>query len=162
MSFYVRFPFLSSLAKRVSNMRKMLHLLISIILLSSIAGCLPSFDPEAEEHFWQGIEYLKDDDQDSAMKEFSTAIEIDPDYSLAYYNRALIYYRNGDLESSLAEYNKALELDPKNPYWTYERGFLHLQLGYREKAIYDLERSLELGLSFSDRSKVEDALEHLR
>ena len=143
-------------------MRKMLQCLISIILISLIAGCLPSFDPEAEKHFWQGIEYLKQEDQESAMIEFSTAIEIDPSYSLAYYNRALIYYRNGDLGSSLAEYNKAIELDPNNPYWTYERGFLHLQLGYQEKAIIDLERALALGLSFSDKQKVEDALEQLR
>jgi len=143
-------------------MRKMLHILFSIIIIFSIAGCLPSFDPEAEKHFWQGIEFLKQKDQEAAMKEFSTAIEIDPDYSLAYYNRALIYYRNGDFGSSLSEYNKAIELDPNNPYWTYERGFLHLQLGYREKAINDLERSLELGLSFSDRQKVEDVLEQLR
>jgi len=140
----------------------MLYVLFSNILILSIAGCLPSFDPEAEKHFWQGIEFLKQKDQEEAMKEFSTAIEIDPDYSLAYYNRALIFYRYGDLGSSLSEYNKALELNPNNPYWTYERGFLHLQLGYREKGINDLERSLELGLSFSDKQKVEDALELLR
>ena len=143
-------------------MRRMLQYLITIILISLISGCLPSFDPEAEKHFWQGIEYLKQADQESAMKEFSIAIEIDPGYSLAYYNRALIYYRHGDLEGSLTEYNKAIELDPNNPYWTYERGFLHLQLGYREQAFNDLERSLELGLSFSDKQKVEDALEQLR
>ena len=143
-------------------MRMMLQYLISIILISLISGCLPSFDPEAEKHFWQGIEYLKQGEQESAMKEFSTAIEIDPAYSLAYYNRALIHYRNGDLESSLTEYNKAIELEPNNPYWTYERGFLHLQLGYRDKAINDLERSLELGLSFNEKQRVEDALEQLR
>jgi tetratricopeptide (TPR) repeat protein len=128
----------------------------------SITGCLPSFDPEAEKHFWQGIEYRQENNNEAAMMEFSRAIEIDPDYSLAYYNRALIYYQSGDLGRSLTEYNMAIELNPNNPYWTYERGILHLQLGYREKAIIDLEKSLELGLPPSYRQKVEEALEQLK
>jgi len=141
-------------------MRKVLLSLISVLLACSIAGCLPSFDPEAEEHFWQGIEYRKQGNNDSAMEEFSRAIELDPDYSLAYYNRALIYYQRGDLESSLTEYSEAIDLDPNNPYWTYERGFLYLQLGDQESAIKDLEKSLELGLPLDYRQKVEEVLDH--
>ena len=126
-------------------MRKVLFSLLAALLAFSLAGCLPSFDPEAEEHFYQGIEYRRQGDNDSAKDEFTRAIELDPEYYFAYYNRALVYYRIGELESSLADYNKAIELEPDNPYWTFERGFLHLELGDREKAIKDLERSLELG-----------------
>ena len=142
-------------------MRKVLLSVISVMLACSIAGCLPSFDPEAEEHFWQGIEYRRQENNEAAMKEFSRAIEIAPDYSLAYYNRARIYYQRGDLDNSLAEYSKAIELDPNNPYWTYERGFLYLQLGDQEMAIIDLEKSLELGLPLDYRQKVEEVLEQL-
>ena len=142
-------------------MRKAIHFLITIIVACSISGCLPSFDPEAEEHFWQGIEYRRQKNNEAAMKEFSRAIEIDPDYSFAYYNRALIYYMSGDLGSSLAEYNKAIELNPNNPYWTYERGFLYLQLGDQESAILDLEKSLELGLPLDYRQNVEEVLDQL-
>ena len=142
-------------------MRKVLLSLISVLLVCSIAGCLPSFDPEAEEHFWQGIEYIRQENNEAAMKEFSKAIELDSDYSLAYYNRALIYYQRGDLDSSLSEYSKAIELDPKNPYWTYERGFLYLQLGDQERAILDLEKSLQLGLPLDYRQNVEDVLDQL-
>ena len=96
------------------------------------------------------------------MEEFTRAIEIDPTYYFAYYNRALAYYRIGDLESSLADYNKAIELHPDNVYWTIERGFLHMKLGDQEKAIIDLERSQELGVPYEYRQRVEEALAQLK
>jgi tetratricopeptide (TPR) repeat protein len=143
-------------------MRKVFLSLLVALLAYSLAGCLPSFDAEAEEHFWQGIEYTKQGNNDLAMEEFTKAIEIDPDYSYAYYNRALAYYRKGELENSLMDYNKAIELNPDNPYWTIERGFLHMELGDREKAIIDLERSKELGVPYEYRQRVEEALAQLK
>ena len=143
-------------------MRKMFHSILVALFAISLAGCLPSFDPEAEEHFWQGIEYTKEGNNDLAMEEFTKAIEIDPDYSYAYYNRALVYYRRGELENCLTEYNTAIELNPDNPYWTIERGFLHMKLGYQEKAIIDFERAQELGIPYEYRQRVEEALAQLK
>jgi tetratricopeptide (TPR) repeat protein len=146
----------------VNRMRKVLLSLLAVLLAISLAGCLPSFDPEAEEHFYQGIEYTSQGNNDSAMDEFTKAIEIDPTYYFAYYNRALAYYRIGDLESSLMDYNKAVELQPDNVYWTIERGFLYMKLGDREKAIIDLERSQELGVPYEYSQRVEEALAQLK
>jgi len=143
-------------------MRKVLPSLLAALLAFSLAGCFPSFDAEAEEHFYQGIEYRRQGNNDSAMEEFTRAIELDPEYYFAYYNRALVYYQSGELESSLADYSRAIELHPDNAYWTFERGFLHLELGDREKAIIDLERSLELGLPPDYRQRVEQTLAQLR
>ena len=143
-------------------MRKVLLSLLAVLFVFSLAGCFPSFDPEAEEHFYLGIEYRRQGNNDSAIQEFTRAIEIEPEYYYAYYNRVLVYYQSGELESSLADYNKAIELQPDNAYWTFERGFLYLELGDREKAIIDLEKSLELGLPPDDRKRVEDTLAQLR
>jgi tetratricopeptide (TPR) repeat protein len=143
-------------------MRKVLLSLLAALLALSLAGCFPSFDAEAEEHFYQGIEYRRQGNNDSAVEEFTSAIELDPEYYFAYYNRALVYYQSGELESSLADYSKAIELHPGNAYWTFERGFLHLELGDRAKAIIDLERSLELGLPPDYRQRAEEALAQLR
>jgi len=143
-------------------MHKPLLSLLVALLAISLAGCLPSFDPEAEEHFWQGIEYRRQENNASAMDEFTRAIEIDPEYYYAYYNRALVYCQNGELESCLADYNKAIELNPDNVYWTIERGFLYLNLGEREKAIVDLERAQELGVPYEYKQRVEEALAQLK
>ena len=152
----------SSTFEKKNYMRKMLLALLTILLAYLLAGCLPSFDAEAEKHFYQGIDYTRQGNNDSAREEFTKAIEIDPKYYFAYYNRALAYYRIGDLESSLADYNKAIELQPDNVYWTIERGFLHVKLGDREKAIIDLKRSQELGVPYEYKQRVEEALAQLK
>ena len=143
-------------------MRKTFSALQAILLACLLVGCLPSFDAKAEEHFYQGIEYTRQGDNSSAIDEFTKAIEIDPTYHFAYYNRALAYYRIGNLESSLVDYNKAIELQPDNVYWTLERGFLHIKLGDKDKAIIDLEKAQELGVPYEYRERVEEALAQLK
>ena len=155
-------PELTLNKKGLNCMPKVLLPLLAALLAFSLVGCFPSFDSEAEEHFNQGIEYRRQGNNDSALEEFTRAIELDPEYYFAYYNRALVHYQRGELESSLADYNMAIELRPDNAYWTFERGFLRLQLGDREKAILDLERSLELGLPPDYKQRVEEALAQLR
>jgi tetratricopeptide (TPR) repeat protein len=148
--------------ERMDCMRKVLLFLLVALLTYSLAGCLPSFDAEAEEHFWQGIEYMRQENNALAMEEFTRAIELDPEYYYAYINRAQVYYQNGELESCLADYNNAIELNPDNVYWTIERGFLYLELGDQEKAIIDLERARELGVPYEYRQRVEEALAQLK
>ena len=143
-------------------MRKVLLSLLLILLAISLTGCLPSFDPEAEEHFYQGIEYRRQNNSALAIAEFTKSIELDPNYYYAYYNRARVYCENGDLENCLTDYNKASELSPDNVYWIIERGFLHIELGNQEKAIIDLEKSQELGVPPEYRQRVEDALNQLK
>jgi len=143
-------------------MRKVLLSILVVLLAITLAGCLPSFDPKAEEHFWQGIEYIRQENNALAMEEFTKAIELDPEYSYAYYNRALVYCQNDELENCLTDYNKAIELNPDNVYWTIERGFLYMELGDREKAIIDLERSQELGVPYEYRQRVDEALTQLK
>ena len=135
--------------------------LLAALLACSLAGCLESFDSKAEEHFYQGIEHIRQGNKDSAIEDFTKAIEIDPGYYYAYYNRALVYYRSGNLVDCLADYNKAIELNPENVYWTIERGFLYMEIGEREKALIDLERSQELGIPYEYRERVEEALAQL-
>ena len=143
-------------------MRKIFLSLQIILLVVSLAGCSPSFDPKAEEHFRQGIEYERQDNDALAMQEFTKAIEIDPDYTYAYYNRALAYYRNHDYANSIVDYNKAIELSPDNVYWILERGFVYMKNGEPDKAILDLERGKELGVPSEYKEIVDQTLAQLK
>ena len=143
-------------------MRKdLISSLIAVVALF-LGGCFPSFDPEAEEHFRQGLEYERQSVHDLAKEEFTRAIELDPEYYFAYYNRALVYYRLGDLERSLGDYSKAIDLQGDNAYWVFERGLLYWEYRDGDKAISDLERAIELGLPRDYRQRAEEALELLR
>jgi predicted small lipoprotein YifL len=55
--------------ERMNCMRKVLLSLSAAILAISLAGCLPSFDPEAEKHFDQGIEYIRQENNTLAREE---------------------------------------------------------------------------------------------
>ncbi|MGD8455680.1 MAG: tetratricopeptide repeat protein [Anaerolineales bacterium] len=143
-------------------MRKGYFYFLVALLAFLLVGCIESFDAEAEKHFDQGIEDVRQGNNNSAIEEFTRAIEIDPGYYYAYVNRALSYYWSGDLVNALADYDKAIELHPDNVYWTIERGFLHMEIGNREKALIDLERAEELGVPYEYRERVEEALAQLR
>ena len=73
----------------------------AVLFLFLLTGCFPSFDAEAEKHFYNGIEYIKQENDDLAVDEFTKAIQLDPEYYFAYYNRALILFRIGELDRIL-------------------------------------------------------------
>ncbi|XP_008545805.1 tetratricopeptide repeat protein 1 [Microplitis demolitor] len=56
----------------------------------------------------------KDDDKESAIKDCSKAIELNPSYLKAYLRRAQLYEQTDNLDQSLADYKKIIELDPGN------------------------------------------------
>ncbi|TRZ95050.1 MAG: tetratricopeptide repeat protein, partial [Dehalococcoidia bacterium] len=45
-----------------------------------------------------------------AIADLSKAIELNPDYALAYYNRGNTYYRKKQADLAIADYNKVLEM----------------------------------------------------
>ncbi|XP_074108128.1 tetratricopeptide repeat domain 1 [Cotesia typhae] len=54
----------------------------------------------------------KDDDKESAIKDCTKAVELNPAYLKAYLRRAQLYEQTDNLDQSLADYKKILELDP--------------------------------------------------
>lgn len=49
-----------------------------------------------------------------AIADYNMAIQLDPNYSGAYSNRAVLLYNTGKPEAALEDFNKLLELDPDN------------------------------------------------
>ena len=47
-----------------------------------------------------------------AIKDYSKAIEINPEFMYAYNNRGLAYESIGRISQAIADYKKALELNP--------------------------------------------------
>lgn len=50
---------------------------------------------------------------DERIHWYSKAIQLDPDYVLAYNARGLAYREKGDYDSAIADHRKAIELDPR-------------------------------------------------
>ncbi|MEM9293529.1 MAG: tetratricopeptide repeat protein [Acidobacteriota bacterium] len=81
---------------------------------------------------------------DEAIRYYSKAMEMDPNYSEYHNERGSLYLRQGRYEEAIADYHRAIELSP--PYvevWT-NLGQCYRQVGQFEAAIQAYSRGLDL------------------
>ncbi|TCJ16052.1 tetratricopeptide repeat protein [Rubrobacter taiwanensis] len=67
--------------------------------------------PLARYHAFRGAALAAAERHEEALQATSRAIEMDPEYGIAYYNRAMNYRKMGRKRSALADFKKALEVD---------------------------------------------------
>jgi tetratricopeptide (TPR) repeat protein len=81
---------------------------------------------------------------EEALADFDAVVEMDPNYSEYYLDRATIRRRLGDFDGAMADYDTAI--DRSFPLWElhYNRGDLRVLTGDVEGGIADFERVLEL------------------
>jgi tetratricopeptide (TPR) repeat protein len=111
---------------------------------------VPFLPDEAAEHM------------ERAVADYTSAIELNPQYAKAYNNRGNAHASLGDEEQAIGDYSSALELDATLSHAHFNRGLLLSRMGEYEKAIADLEMYLELLPEAKDRAEVEDYIERLR
>jgi tetratricopeptide (TPR) repeat protein len=80
----------------------------------------------------------------AAIDDYSTAIEINSDYMLAYLNRGVALAEKGDTERALADYDRAITLNPKNATAYFNRGIVRALLDEMDGAIEDYTQALTL------------------
>jgi tetratricopeptide (TPR) repeat protein len=79
-----------------------------------------------------------------AIKYYSAAIEMDPNYSEYYNERGSAYFKLGDLNSALENYRKAIELSPPYPEVLTNLGQCLQALDQVEEAFEAYSTSLDL------------------
>ena len=82
----------------------------------------------------------------SIIQDYDKAIELQPDFSFAYYNKANVLITQQDYKNALTLYTKAIELDPDFAEAYFNRGLTYLFIGQNEKGLADLGKSGELGI----------------
>lgn len=89
---------------------------------------------------------IPDIDNELIINDLNKAIELDPDFAYAYYNRAILLARRGDIEGAIADYNRAVQVYSEFADAYFNRGLLFLSLGKAQEGISDLSRAGEHGL----------------
>lgn len=112
----------------------------------AIADISKAMEKEAD---WEslcrrGDYYRLAGDIDSAIADFSAAIEEIPDEGYAYYKRGWCFEMKGDRQKALEDYNMGLEMTQDYPYLYLMRGELLLQDGNKTEADADFEKVLQL------------------
>src|ERR1700744_5326795 len=63
-------------------------------------------------YFYRGESYKNTGQLDAAIKDYSSALKINPKYREAYWSRAIIYGAVKNMRGSISDYKKALALTP--------------------------------------------------
>ena len=120
-------------------------LLVCVVVIALLCVAVAARAQSAEEWYETGNEYLYAGDYKKAIEHYTKAIEIDPDFALAYNNRGVAYYNMGRYNEAIADYTKAIELDPEYAMAYNNRGVDYYYLGDIKNALADFKRACDLG-----------------
>ena len=87
---------------------------------------------------------LEDGAFDDAVKEFSIALEKNPDHVMAHLGMAITYMQMNKSAAALAEFNRTIELAPELAAAYADRGVLYDRMGEYEKALADYRKAMSM------------------
>ena len=121
---------------------------LMLVALPLIGGCGDDGGglTEAEEYLEKGVEYAEQVRFDDAIAQFSKAIELDPQFAWAYYNRGFTYFLLGQYQRAIEDYTEAIRLDPQDGAAYASRTLAYTALGRDQEAERDIEKAVELGI----------------
>ncbi|BAY82729.1 TPR repeat-containing serine/threonine protein kinase [Calothrix parasitica NIES-267] len=104
----------------------------------------------AKQLYEQGLTNYKNSEYKQAIKLFSQAIRINPEYSSAYNLRGDAYYNLGNYEKSQQDSSAAIRNNPKDANAYYDRGFSLYFAGEFNGAIIDYNQAIKLNPDFAN------------
>lgn len=100
--------------------------------------------PDARLPYVRGLMYLRKEDTNAAIADFTKAIEIDPSDSRWYRWRGDALMRRYDYAAALSDYDKACEIDPRDATALERRGQTKQGLRDFKGALEDFTRLVEV------------------
>ena len=79
-----------------------------------------------------------------AMLDLTTAIDLGSRWAGDYINRGVLYYKRHNYRGALSDYDKAVELNNKDAQCYYNRGVLRAELGDWNRALEDFNTAIDL------------------
>lgn len=98
----------------------------------------------AEEYFYSGYDKSLLGDYRGAIEDFNKAIQLDPDYTLAYSIRGFTKAFLGDDRGAIEDFNKAIQFEPDLTDAYTLRGVAKSHLGDNRGAIEDYNKAIQL------------------
>jgi tetratricopeptide (TPR) repeat protein len=89
-------------------------------------------------------------DLPAAITAYDQVIEYDPDYTVAYYNRALAYVRSGKPERAIQDYSQTVKLNPRYAFAYNNRGLAYVVIGDLEEAVEDFAQAVAVAPEYAN------------
>lgn len=104
---------------------------------------------DAQFYLRRGEDFSGIHQYDKAIADYTTAIELKPDYAEAYNDRGFAYFLTGDFERAIRDYTRAIELRPNYPKAYNSRGVAYMAGGFGlARSVPDFDRAIELEPDF--------------
>lgn len=94
--------------------------------------------------FYTGLDSYVSKDFSKSVEEFTKAIEIDPNFVLAFVSRGAAFMKMHRIKESIADFDRAIELDPDNPKPYHLRGLARVEAEAYEEALEDFGNAIDL------------------
>jgi tetratricopeptide (TPR) repeat protein len=128
---------------------------------------------EVKEHIKDGLAYVSnaknarskeifEENLENAIREFSLAIEKNPNYAEAYSNRAVAYMLQKKFNKAEEDLLKAKQLNPDSPTIRYNFVCLYSLTGKLDLALDELDAALEKGFNDYEALRKDPDLNNLR
>ena len=105
---------------------------------------LRPFDHNIDKYYNEGVHYTEQGWWKESIEKFDKAIELDPNFAMAYSNRGAIYAKWHQYQLAIENYNQAIILDPTyaDPY--FNKSLASEMLGQTELAQESMQKACEL------------------
>lgn len=95
-------------------------------------------------YFNEGVDYGKAGNYSAAIKSYTKALAIKPDYAYAYIGRGMTYYDQDEYQKAIQDFNEAILIDENYAYAYITRGVIYGKLGEYQKAIQNFNKAILL------------------
>ena len=131
-------------------MRALIYIMTPVLILTFLFASrfvtwekLKGIDGEAVQHLTNGTQLLKKGKRYQAIDALTRAIEIEPKYADAYFNRGWAYYQLARYKEAIADYTRTISLKQYTADAYASRGDAYRALNNMQNAITDYTASLK-------------------
>lgn len=111
---------------------------------------------KAEDHFNKAMDYLDQDNSQSAITEFQEAIALNPNYFEAQEELGVTFYNNKQYNDAATVFVKAYDLAQTNPQLLAFAGYAYQLAGQTQSATETYDRFLQKHADSSFASKIQE------
>ena len=97
-----------------------------------------------------GVCYYNKKNIDEAINNYDKAIELNPNYTEAYFNKGICLSNQQKKEEAIEVFNKAIEIAINDAELYLNRGYCYFSLKNFRKAIKDFNKAIQLRPNFSE------------
>ena len=102
----------------------------------------------AEEYFYAGLEKYYVQNYNGAVADFTKAIEINPNFDIAYNNRGFVRMEEKKYSSALIDFSKAIEINPDDGEYYFNRAQVKKSKKNYYNAIADYTKATEINPNY--------------